>query len=137
HLAVRHVGDVALAEERQQMVLAETVEIDVADNHHLAVFDGEERAVDDRIDVGLVAAREGLERLLDATWRLEQSLAIWILTQVGEQLSDQILHRDILPARPEGAARSQCWLGGRLHRGGFARRLREHLENRGRNLERE
>ena len=38
HLLLRDVGDVALAEERQQVVLAEAVEVDVLDDHHLAVI---------------------------------------------------------------------------------------------------
>jgi hypothetical protein len=58
HLPVREVGDVAAAEERQQVVLAQAVEVDVADDHHLVVVDGEQRVVEHRIDVGLIAARE-------------------------------------------------------------------------------
>ena len=48
HAAVRNVGDVALAEERQQVMLAQAVEVDVAHDHHLVILDGEERAVDAR-----------------------------------------------------------------------------------------
>ena len=35
-LAVRDVGDVRLAEERQHVVLAQRVELDVAHHHHVA-----------------------------------------------------------------------------------------------------
>ena len=46
HLGARNVGDVALAEKRQQVVLAETVEVDVLDDDHLAVVDCEQRVVE-------------------------------------------------------------------------------------------
>ena len=65
HAAVRDVGDVALAEERQQVVLAHAVEVDVADDHHLAIIDAEQRAVQHVVDVGRVAAREKPQRLVD------------------------------------------------------------------------
>ena len=61
-----NVGDVALAEERQQVMLAQAVEVDVAHDHHLAIIDAEERAVQHLVDVGVVAAREKLQRRLDA-----------------------------------------------------------------------
>ena len=51
HLRARQVGDVALAEERQQVVLAEAVEIDVLHDDHLAVVDREESVIDERLDV--------------------------------------------------------------------------------------
>ena len=38
HLRPRDVRDVTLAEERQQVVLAETIEVNVLDDHHLAVI---------------------------------------------------------------------------------------------------
>ena len=40
-LAVGNVGDVALAEERQQVMLAEAVEVDVPHDNHLVILDGE------------------------------------------------------------------------------------------------
>ena len=40
-LLARNVRDVTLAEERQQVVLAEAIEVDVLDDHHLAIVDGE------------------------------------------------------------------------------------------------
>ena len=51
-LAVRNVGDVALAEERQQVMLAQAVEVDVLDDHHLAIIDREQRVVQHLVDVG-------------------------------------------------------------------------------------
>ena len=74
-LPLRDVGDVAPAEERQQVVLAQAVEVDVLDDHHLVIIDGEQRVVEHGIDVGRVAAREEPERLLDALRRVDQSFA--------------------------------------------------------------
>ena len=37
NLSIRDVGHVGLAEKRQQVMLAETVELDVADHHHVFV----------------------------------------------------------------------------------------------------
>ena len=74
HLAARNVGDVALAEERQQMVLAQAVEVDVLDDHHLAIIDREQRVVQDFVDVGLVSAGQEPERLLDPLRRVDAAL---------------------------------------------------------------
>ena len=80
-----NVGDVALAEERQQVVLAQAVEVDVRDDHHLAIIDGEQRAVQHVVDVGRVAAREKPQRLLDPLRRLDQPLARRILAELDQQ----------------------------------------------------
>src|SRR5438034_7622352 len=66
HLRARNVGDVALAEKWQQMMLTQAVEIDVLDDDHLAVVDCEEGIVDDLVDVSLVSAGEEFEGLFDA-----------------------------------------------------------------------
>ena len=57
-LAARHVGDVALAEERQEMVLAQASEVDVLHDHHLVVLLGEERVVQHLVHVLVVAGRQ-------------------------------------------------------------------------------
>ena len=75
HLVARNVGDVALAEERQQVMLAQAVEVDVLDDHHLAIIDREQRVVEHLVDVGVVSAGQKLERLLDPLRRVEQPLA--------------------------------------------------------------
>ena len=85
-LGARDVGDVALAEERQQVVLAQAVEVDVLDDHHLAVIDGEQRVVEDFVDVHVVAAREELEGLFDALRGVEQPFAARIFSELGKEL---------------------------------------------------
>ena len=86
----------APAEERQQMMLAQTVEVDVAHDHHLAIIDGEQRAVQHLIDVGLVAAREKLQRLFHPLRRPDQPFARRILAELDQQARDQILHLGIV-----------------------------------------
>ena len=48
--AVRDVRDVRLAEERQHVVLAQRVELDVAHHHHVLVLLLEQRVADDLLD---------------------------------------------------------------------------------------
>ena len=87
-----NVGDVALAEERQQVVLAQAVEVDVLHDHHLAVIDGEQRVVEDFVDVHAVAAREELEGLLDALRGVQQPFAAGIFSELGQELPYERLH---------------------------------------------
>ena len=95
---VRNVGDVAFAEERQQMVLAHAVEIDVLDDDHLAVVNGEQRVVEHLVDIRAVATRQKPQRLLDAQRRARQTLAVGVFAQLVQQLADEILHIRILHA---------------------------------------
>ena len=96
HPGARDVRHVTFAEKRQQMVLAQAVEIDILDDHHLAIIDREQRVVQYLIDVGAVSTGQKPVRLLDAPGRVEQPLAGRILAHLGEQTPDQLLHRSIL-----------------------------------------
>jgi hypothetical protein len=60
-LPVGNVGDVALADEGQQVMLAQGVELDVLHQHHLVAVGGEEGVIDDVVDGLLIAAGEELE----------------------------------------------------------------------------
>ena len=73
-----------LAEKRQQVVFAETVEVDVLDDHHLVIIHGEQRVVQHAVHVGGIAAREEPERFLDALGRVDEPFARRILSQLGE-----------------------------------------------------
>ena len=95
HLAVRDVGHVRLAEERQQVVLAQAEDVDVLDDHHLVVGDGEERAVQQRADVLVGSPGSGSAGPLDSLGRLQQALAV-----AGPHPA--------LPAWRARAARSAC-----------------------------
>ena len=90
HLPVRQVGDVRLAVEREQVVLAQGVHVDVLDHHHLVVGDGEEGLVQDLVRILRVAAGQEAERLLDALRRLLEALAVGILAHPGEDVADAV-----------------------------------------------
>ena len=96
HLPIRDVGNVALAEERQQVVLTHAVEVDITNDYHLAIVDAEQRTVQHSIDIRLVAAGEKPERLVDSVRRLDQPLAGGVFAQLDQQALDQILHRFII-----------------------------------------
>ena len=113
HPALRDVGDVALAEERQQVMLAETVEVDVPDDHHLVIIDAEQRVVQRGVDIGRVAARQELERLLHPLRCIEQSFARRILAQLREQLPDDLLHPRILYRCSRSGGRARAGAGAR------------------------
>src|SRR3990172_3814534 len=89
--AVRDVGHVRLAEERQQVVLAERIHLDVADHHHGLVRFLEDRVADDARDVHLVSAREPRHRARDAHRGLHQPVALRILAQQLELSPHQLL----------------------------------------------
>ena len=56
--SVGDVSDVALSKKRQQVMLAQRKEIDVFDHHHLAVGHIKKSAVDQAIDVHVIAGRQ-------------------------------------------------------------------------------
>ena len=93
HLAVRQVGDVRAPEERQHVVLAEAVEVDVLHDHHLVVADVEERVVEDLPGILRVAGAEEAHRLGDADRRAQQAVAAGVLAELLQQLRDQGLDR--------------------------------------------
>src|SRR4029453_7242997 len=104
---------VAFPDERQQVMLAEAVEVDVAKDDHLAILDSKERIVEDCLDVAVIPAREEPQRILDAPRRLAQSFAIRVLSELGQQLADRVLHVGILScgcAAWRAAGRSGCAL---------------------------
>src|SRR5687767_4156247 len=96
HMTPGNVGDVALPEKRQNVMLAKTVEINVLDDDHLVVIDGEQCAVEDGVDIGVVTAGQEPERAFDALRGADESFAGWIFAQLGEQAPDQILHDRIV-----------------------------------------
>ena len=103
HPPLRNVGDVAAAEERQQMMLAQAVEVDVLDDHHLVIIDGEQGVVEDRIDVRRIPAREEPQRFLDALGRVEQPLARRVFAKLREELPDDVPHLRYCTSRSSAA----------------------------------
>lgn len=77
-------------------MLAETIKIDVFHHNHLAVIDSKQRAVQNGVNVGIVAARQKLQRLLNTGWRPDKAFATWIFSQLDQHLCNQIFHVRIL-----------------------------------------
>ncbi len=73
-LAVRNVGDVRLAEKRQHVMLAQRIDLDVLDDHHLLVFFLEHRRAQNFRRLEIVAVGQELQRLGHALGRLLQAL---------------------------------------------------------------
>ncbi len=67
-----------LAKERQQVVFAETEELDILHDDHLVVSHAKRRAVQNMIQVLMITAGQVLERFLEALRRLAQPFAIRI-----------------------------------------------------------
>ena len=74
----------ALTVEGQQVVFAETEEVDVADHHHLIVLDRVESTVKDLFNILLIALREEPERLGNPLGSLQEPFAGRILTEKAE-----------------------------------------------------
>src|SRR5690606_34429549 len=79
------VADGDGAEERQQVVLTERVELYGLQHHHLRALGLEQRTVDDVLDRDVVAAGEEAQGPLDALGRLHQPFALNVLTQAGDE----------------------------------------------------
>jgi len=75
---IRQIGYVALAEERQKMVLAEAEEFNVLDDYHFVVSNAEGRAIENIFRVLVVAAGQEFQRLFVTFRSLAQAFAIWI-----------------------------------------------------------
>ncbi|CEI19623.1 hypothetical protein PAMH19_5013 [Pseudomonas aeruginosa] len=84
HLAVRDIGHVGLADEGQQVVLAERVQLDVLDQYHFAVVGAEQGTVDDFFQALLVAAAQVLHGLGGTLGRVQQTFAVNVLAELGE-----------------------------------------------------
>ena len=79
----------AAAVERQHVVLAQAVELDVLHDHHAARGLREERLVDHDLRVGAVAMGQEGECLRYAQRRLHQAFALGILAQLDQELAHQ------------------------------------------------
>ncbi len=93
-LAVGDVGDVRLAEEGQQVVLAEGEEFDVLDDDHLVVVDVEEGGVEDGVDVHGVAAGEEGHGFFHALGGVEEAVAGGVFADAEEQFAVEILRAE-------------------------------------------
>ncbi len=86
YLAGRDVGNMGLADERQHMVLAQRVQLDVLDDHHLVVVGVEQCAVDDLVQRLVIAVAEKLHGLGGALRCALEAITLRLLSQVGEDV---------------------------------------------------
>jgi len=80
-------------------MLTERVEIDVLDDHHLVVIDGEQSIVKDIVDVCAVPGRQESQGFFHARRRADEPFAVGILTEFDQEAPDEILHSRILQRR--------------------------------------
>jgi hypothetical protein len=85
-LPVGDVCDVTPAEEGEEVMFAERKKVNVFDDDHLVVLDRVERAVQEMVDVLLVAPGHELQRLLDPFRSLEQAVPVGIFAQMSAQI---------------------------------------------------
>ena len=88
-VAVGDVADVATSVEGQEMVLAEGVDLDVADDDHVVGGGLEDGAVEDLLGCLAVALREIGHRLGDALGGLLEAFTIGVLAELDEELADE------------------------------------------------
>ena len=102
-VAIGNVADVGHAAKRQQVVLAHAVEADIADEHHLIVFLGEEFSqVEPRV---VVQAAEKLGvHAGDAGRRFAETFAIRVFADGGEDFAHGPLDPGQIDLRAAGGA---------------------------------
>ena len=88
---VRDVPDVALAEKREQVMFAQAIHVDVPDNDHLVVLNGEQRSVEHVLNVFMIAFGKKLECLSHARRCVLQAPPLGIFPEFRQQLSTQLL----------------------------------------------
>ena len=99
-----------LAEERQHVVLAQRMELDVAHQHHAVAFGVEDAASDHVLGLGFVARGEEAHRAGEALRRVRKARALRILAEVlehrprvrGKRIGkglDRHVHQRVSPAR--------------------------------------
>ena len=94
YVMARQVGDMRLAHEGQQVMLAQRVKINVAaDDNLLVVFLDEERAVDHFLGVLRIAASQVLVGLDDPGWCAQQPFTVGVFADVANQTTNRALCR--------------------------------------------
>lgn len=91
-LLVGDVADVALTEERQEVMFAERKKVDVLDDHHLVVINREQRAVEQMVHVLPVAPCHELPCLSHARRCVAETVACGVFAQRDQHLRHQGFH---------------------------------------------
>jgi hypothetical protein len=112
---VRQVGHVHLAEERQEVMLAEAEEIYVSHNDHFVIFYIEKGMIQNLARVLLVAAGEKAQSLADTLRCPLQAISIRIFPQFEQELPNQVFHKSLawpdLQAATAGLDATVCQAG--------------------------
>ena len=103
NLAIRDVGDMGAADERQQMMLAQAVILDIVDDDHIGVFDMEDGVVDQLDGVGRIAADQLSPGFGDARWRFQQAFAVGLLADGIQQVENGALYSGLIDCLAEYA----------------------------------
>src|SRR5487761_94683 len=90
HLFRRNVRDMASAEERKQVMLAQAIHFDVLDDHHFVIAHAEHRTIQKFLRVLSVTAGEKTQSLVKTLGSPAQSFAIGILTEQDDDAPNQI-----------------------------------------------
>src|SRR4029077_20814621 len=116
YFSLRQIADVAAAEKREHVVLAQAVERDVLDQHHLVVVLVKDGASDDVGGAHTVAVGQLAQRSSNSVGSVTKALSARILAQLREQLLDQLTHPidwlDLGHARILTQLRGGCGRGG-------------------------
>ena len=89
------------------MVLAERIERDVLDDHHLRVADVEDRGVDEPVRVDVVARGQLGVHPVDAVRRPDEALPAGVLADLDEDVADGLLDPPVpVPAVGHAQARA-------------------------------
>lgn len=91
-LLLRNIADMALSEEGEHVMFAETEKFDVPHDDHIVRLRFEEGAVDHRFQRLPVAAGQEVETLFDPCGGVDQSFPVGILPHLGENLSNLLLN---------------------------------------------
>ena len=83
--SVRYIGHMHLAEKGQHMMLAERVEINILDHHHLTIIFLKQGRTQNGLGILVIALGEKLHGLAYAVRRFLQSLARRILSYLAQQ----------------------------------------------------
>src|SRR5947207_13691180 len=92
HSAIRNVSDMRLADERQQMVFAQGIKLDVFHEDDLARFRVEDRVIDDVVQVLAVTIGEKFKGACGPVRCPEQTLPLGIFADGCEQIAEGTLH---------------------------------------------
>ncbi len=94
HLSGWHVGHMHAAQERQHVMLAQAVKLDIADDHHLVIADIEQGSIDDLFRICAVAAEQFCVHACNTPRGIEQAFPFRLFSQSRQEL------RDWLPEQP-------------------------------------